>query len=392
MGNHYNAREMLAKLVGFPTVSRDSNLDLVGFVRNYLAGHGVESHIVPSPIEPKANLYAQIGPNVPGGVVLSGHTDVVPVDGQDWSSDPFTLAERGGRLYGRGTCDMKGFCALGLALVPQMLKAPLKRPIQLALSYDEEVGHKGAPLMIEAMGRSLPKAATVFVGEPTGMQVVTQHKGGCGFTTRVRGHEVHSSLMHAGVSAVMTAARLITWHADRMEENRRAAEALGPDAPGALFTPRYTTLHNGMVRGGTAANITARECWFTTDIRPLPTEDGRDWLARYRAECDRLAEGMQAVHPDTGIDIEIRLLAPGCRKEENGAAEKLARLLTGDTAEHAVSYGTEAGHFQSEAGYSTCVIGPGSIEQAHQADEFIEISQLEAGEAFLRRLIAHLCT
>gem|GEM_PF-7985 len=329
MAEHLNAREMLARLVAFPTVSRDSNLDLIEWVRGYLAGHWVESHVVRSPTEPKANLYAQIGPAVPGGVVLSGHTDVVPVDGQAWSTDPFTLVERDGRLYGRGTCDMKGFCALGLALVPEMLRAPMKRPIQLALSYDEEVGHKGVPYMIEAMGDTLPKASAVFVGEPTSMQVVTQHKGGCGFTTRVRGYEVHSSRMHAGVSAVMTAARLITWHADRMEENRRAAEALGPDAPGALFTPPYTTLHNGMIQGGTAANITAKDCWFTTDIRPLPTEDGRDWLARYRAECDRLAEGMQAIHPDTGIDIDIRLLAPGCRKEENGEAKWLARLLTG---------------------------------------------------------------
>jgi acetylornithine deacetylase len=390
MAEHLNAREMLARLVGFPTVSRDSNLELIDWVRTYLAGHGVESHVVPSPTEPKANLYARIGPDVPGGVVLSGHTDVVPVDGQDWSTDPFTLTERGGRLYGRGTCDMKGFCALGLALVPEMLRAPMKRPIQLALSYDEEVGHKGVPSLIEAMGRGLPKAAAVFVGEPTGMQVVTRHKGGCGFTTRVRGYEVHSSLVHTGVSAVTAAARLVLWHADRMAENRRAAEALGPDAPGALFTPPYTTLHNGLIQGGTAANITARDCWFTTDIRPLPTEDGRDWLARYRAECDRLAARMQAIHPETGIEIDIRLLAPGCRKERDGEAERLARLLTGDNAEHAVSYGTEAGHFQNEGGYSTCVIGPGSIEQAHQADEFIETAQLEAGEAFLRRLIAHL--
>ncbi len=392
MGDHYTAREMLAKLVAFPTVSRDSNLDLVGFVRDYLAGHGVESRIVESPIEPKANLYAQIGPDAPGGVVLSGHTDVVPVDGQTWSTDPFELTERGGKLFGRGTCDMKGFNALGLALVPDMLKTGLKRPIQIALSYDEEVGHQGVPYLIDQMVENLPKASAVFVGEPTSMKVVTQHKGGCSLTTRVRGFEVHSSLVHTGVSAVMSAAKLINWHAERMEENRLAAEALPPDAPERLFTPPYTTLHNGLIEGGTAGNITAKDCWFTSDIRCLPTEDGQDWFDRYRAECDRVQAQMQAVRPETGVEIDVRLLAPGCRKETDGEAERLARQLTGDNGEHAVSYGTEAGHFQNEGGYSTCVVGPGSISQAHQADEFIEISQLEAGEAFMRRLIQTLST
>ncbi|MDH3668240.1 MAG: acetylornithine deacetylase [Paracoccaceae bacterium] len=392
MGDHYTAREMLAKLVAFPTVSRESNLDLIGFVRDYLAGHGIESRIVESPIEPKANLYAQVGPDAPGGVVLSGHTDVVPIDGQTWSTDPFVLTERDGKLYGRGTCDMKGFNALGLALVPDMLKTGLKRPIQIALSYDEEVGHQGVPYLIDEMVQTLPKASAVFVGEPTRMKVVTQHKGGCSLTTRVRGYEVHSSLVHTGVSAVMNAAKLINWHSERMDENRLAAEALPPDAPERLFTPPYTTLHNGLIEGGTAGNITAKDCWFSSDIRCLPTEDGQDWFDRYRAECDRVQAQMQAVRPQTGIEIDVRLLAPGCRKETDGEAERLARQLTGDNGEHAVSYGTEAGHFQNEGGYSTCVVGPGSIEQAHQADEFIEISQFEAGEAFMRRLIQTLST
>jgi acetylornithine deacetylase len=273
-----------------------------------------------------------------------------------------------------------------------MLNAGLKRPIQIALSYDEEVGHLGVPSLIAAMVETLPPAAAVFVGEPTSMQVVTQHKGGCSLTTRLRGFEVHSSLVHTGVSAVTNAARLILWHADRMAENRAAAEAMGAGAPGALFDPPYTTLHNGLIQGGTAANITAKDCWFTSDIRALPAEDGRDWLARYRAECDRVQADMQTVHPQTGIDIEVRLLAPGCTREADGEAERLARRLTGDNAEHAVSYGTEAGHFQREGNYSTCVIGPGSIAQAHQPDEYITVGQLDAGEAFIRRLIASLCT
>ena len=390
MAEHLNPREMLERLVAFPTVSRDSNLELVEFVRAYLAGHGVECRLVHNAEGTKANLFAQIGPDVPGGVVLSGHTDVVPVDGQSWTSDPFRVVERDGRLHGRGACDMKGFDALGLALVPEMLKAGLKRPIQIALSYDEEVGHRGVPSLVAAMRETLPPAAAVFVGEPTSMQVVTSHKGGLSMRTHLRGFEVHSSLVHTGVSAVMNAARLINWHAERMDENRATAEALGADAPGAKFDPPYTTLHNGMIEGGTASNITAKDCWFTSDIRFLPGECGDDWLARYRATCARVEADMQAVRPGTGIAIDIRLNAPGCREEADGEAERLARLLTGDNGAHAVSYGTEAGHFQNQGAYSVCVCGPGSIEQAHQADEFITIAQLAAGEAFMRRLIDHL--
>ena len=391
MAEHLEPREMLERLVAFPTVSRESNLELVAFVQDYLAGHGVESRLVHDETGTKANLYAQIGPDVPGGVVLSGHTDVVPVDGQNWTSDPFRMVERDARLYGRGTCDMKGFDALGLALVPEMLKAGLKRPIQLALSYDEEVGHRGVPSLIAAMRETLPPASAVIVGEPTSMQVVTQHKGGLSLRTSLRGHEVHSSLVHTGVSAVMNAATLITWHAERMAENRLAAEALGDDAPGAPFTPPYTTLHNGMIAGGTASNITARDCWFSSDIRFLPGESGDHWLARYRTECARVEADMQAVHPATGVSIEVRLNAAGCRQEADGEAERLARLLTGDNAEHTASYGTEAGHFQNQGGYSVCVCGPGSIDQAHQADEYLSLAQLAAGEAFMRRLIDHLC-
>jgi acetylornithine deacetylase len=391
MAEHLDPREMLGRLVAFPTVSRESNLELVAFVQDYLAGHGVESRLVHDETGTKANLYAQIGPDVPGGVVLSGHTDVVPVDGQSWTSDPFRMVERDARLYGRGTTDMKGFDALALALVPEMLKAGLKRPIQLALSYDEEVGHRGVPSLIAAMAETLPPASAVIVGEPTSMQVVTQHKGGLSLTTRVRGHEVHSSLVHIGVSAVMNAARLIEWHAERMEENRAGAQALGEDAPGAPFTPPYTTLHNGMIAGGTAANITAKDCWFTSDIRFLPGESGDDWLARYRAICARVETAMRAVHPAAGISLDIRLNAAGCRQETDGEAERLARLLTGDNGQHTASYGTEAGHFQNQGGYSVCVCGPGSIDQAHQADEYLSLAQLAAGEAFMRRLIDHLC-
>ncbi|MEL6793439.1 MAG: M20/M25/M40 family metallo-hydrolase, partial [Pseudomonadota bacterium] len=230
---------MLEKLVGFPTVSRDSNLPLIDFAEEYLESHGVKCRRVYDTTGQKANLYALVGPEVEGGVILSGHTDVVPVDGQEWDTDPFTVVEKDGKLFGRGTCDMKGFDALALALVPDMLAADLKKPIQIALSYDEEVGCIGAPFMIDEMAKTLPKAAACIVGEPSMMKVVTEHKGSVGIITKVHGFEVHSSLMHEGVSAVMTAARLITWLWERTQENIANADPASP------FHPPFTTCHCG---------------------------------------------------------------------------------------------------------------------------------------------------
>ena len=388
MSERRTSREMLETLVGFPTVSRDSNLPLIEFVRDYLARHGVDSHLVENADGSKANLWATIGPDVAGGVVLSGHTDVVPVDGQAWSSDPFTLTERDGRLYGRGTADMKAFQAIALALVPEMLAADLKRPIHLALSYDEEVGCLGAPDMIRDIRARAPAPGAVIVGEPTTMQVVTQHKGVLGLRTRVTGYEVHSSLMHTGVSAVSNAARLVAWLDDRTVENRERAERSGGNP---LFDPPYTTVHCGVIKGGTAHNITARECSFSTDIRTVPGERGETYLERYRTHAAELEAHMHAVHPATGIDIKVTANAPGCRPETDGAAESLCRRLTGDNGEHVVAFGAEGGQFQDE-GFSTVLCGPGSIEQAHQADEFISLEQLAAGEAFQRRLIDYLST
>jgi len=381
----YTPREMLERLVAFPTVSRASNLPLIDFVEDYLRGHGVECRRVPDDEGKKANLYALVGPAEPGGVVLSAHTDVVPVDGQDWTTDPFSLTERDGRLYGRGSCDMKGFAAVALAAVPAALRAGLKQPIQLALSYDEEVGMWGAKRLVPAMAGGMPPAAGVVVGEPTGMQVVTGHKGGLMLLTHVRGFEVHSSIVHTGVSAIMTAARLITWIEDQMEANRLAAAETGD----ARYDPPYTTLHVGLIEGGTARNIVARDCSFSTDVRMLPSESSADWLRRYQARVTEVEAAVKARRPEAGITIEVKADLPGCRPEVGGAAEALCRQLTGDNAEHAVSYGTEAGLFQ-DGGYSACVCGPGSIAQAHQPDEFIEIGQLEAGAAFMNRLIARL--
>jgi acetylornithine deacetylase len=376
--------QMLERLVAFPTISSASNLDLMHFVRDWLAGHGVAATLVPSPDGMKANLYATIGPNVPGGIVLSGHTDVVPVEGQAWTSDPFRLTQRGDRLYGRGTCDMKGFDAICLALVPQMLKARLNRPVHIALSYDEEVGCLGAPAMIDHMVAAGLTPSAVIVGEPTRLSVVTGHKGGMRMVTTARGKAVHSSRMDMGVSAVHAVGKLIAWHVDVMAENAAKADPANP------FEPPYTTLHCGMVSGGTAFNITAEEARLWSEVRTIPSERDEDYLARYSAYIrDVLESPMQAIAPEAGITFAVFSNTPGLRPEENGAAESFARRMTGDNGQHVVAYGTEGGLFQ-RAGWSTIVCGPGDIAQAHQPDEYIEISQVEAGTALIAKMIAAL--
>lgn len=376
------ARDMLARLVAFPTVSARSNLDLVDFVAGYLKDQGAEVRLVPDATGTKASLVARLGPDVPGGVVLSGHSDVVPVEGQDWSSDPFRLTERNGRLYGRGTCDMKGFCAAALALVPEMQQTRLGRPIYIALSRDEEIGCLGAPEMIEAMLAHFAPPQAVIVGEPSDMKVVTSHKGSWGFRAHFRGHEVHSSLVHTGVSAVMFAARMIAWMDDTMRANASSA------SPGEL-DPNWTTLHVGTITGGTATNITARDCSFAGEVRVIPGESVDEWRARICVEAARLATEMRELHPDAGIRMETRMQVPGLRPEPESIAEPLMRALTGDNGRNSVSYQTEAGQFQA-AGLSTVICGPGSIAQAHQPDEYLEVAQLDACTAMMRRLISHL--
>lgn len=385
MPANLTTRDLMDRLVGFPTVSRDSNLDLIDFVQGYLDGYGVASVRVPSPDGTKAALYAHIGPDEPGGVVLSGHTDVVPVDGQAWDTDPFAVTRKGDRLYGRGTCDMKGFDALALSAVPLALQRGLRRPLQIALSYDEEVGCTGAPPMIDAMAQRLPKAAAVLVGEPSMMQVVTGHKGSIGFATHIRGFEVHSSILHTGVSAIHEAGKLISW-ANEINAANRAAPP-GPLA--AVFEPPWTTLHIGQIAGGTAHNIAAADCRFGFDFRVVPGEDMADWEARYRARVAEVEREMKAVRPEAGITLRRYFHVPALEPETDGAAEALARRLTGDNGRHVVSYGTEAGQFQ-ERGFSAVVCGPGDIAQAHQPDEYITLAQFEAGHAMMRRLLAEL--
>ena len=380
-----SAREILARLVAFPTVSRSSNLALVDWLEDYLKSHGLVTGRQWNEDRTKAGLFAHAGPWQPGGVVLSGHSDVVPVDGQAWTSDPWTVTERDGRLYGRGTCDMKGFDALAIWAVVQAQRQGVSRPLQLALSYDEELGLLGAPPLIEAMGESLPKAREVIVGEPSGMKVITGHKGGAGYWVRVKGHEVHSSLLPYGVSAIMEAARLIGWINDRNAE----VQARPPSALAAMFDPPFTTLHTGMIEGGTAHNITAADCRFAFEMRVVPGETLEDWEAAFRAAAARQEQAMRQVAPGAGITVDRFFVAPPLVPESDGAAEALACRLTGENTVETVPYGTEAGHFQA-AGYSVVVCGPGEIAQAHQPDEWLSLAQFQAGEAFMVRLVESL--
>lgn len=377
--------ELMEKLISFPTVSRDTNIPLIDWVADYLAGHGIESHRYIDPDQPKHALFAHVGPWQEGAIVLSGHTDVVPVDGQPWDTDPFSVVEKDGRYYGRGTCDMKGFDALAIWALVEGHYGTLTTPLQLALSFDEEIGCTGAPPMIKAMQLVLPKGKAAIIGEPSTMQAVTGHKGGSGFHTHVVGFEVHSSLMHTGVNAIMAAAKLIEW----ANEQNSTSMATKPTEIAAMFDPPFTTVHVGMIEGGTAHNITAKDCKFGMDFRVVPGEDKEKWKLEYLKEVKRVEEAMQAVVPDTRIIITPRFDVPPLQPEENGPAETLVRQITGDNASHKVSYGTEAGQFQ-EAGYSAVICGPGDIAQAHQPNEYIEVAQFNAGHAFMEKLLARL--
>lgn len=375
------AKQLLERLVGFPTVSRDSNLELIHFVEAFLDDHGVEHWRIENEDGSKANLLARIGPAVAGGVVLSGHTDVVPVDGQPWSSDPFALVDKDdGRLYGRGTCDMKGFIACALAQVPSWASMALERPIYLALSYDEEVGCLGAPRMIERLLADHPRPATVIVGEPTMMQPVVAHKGATNLRTTVTGRAAHSSQVDQGVSAIHVAARLVTRIEDVMAELK--AEGRVDEA----FNVVHSSLHVGRISGGTAINIMARECSFDWEIRHLPQDRFDDLLGRVNDYAAELEARMQRIAPETGIVTEtLNVTVPALADDNNAEVLALCRDLLGERPSGAVAYATEAGQFQRE-GLPTVICGPGSIGQAHQPDEYLDIEQLEAGSHFMQAL------
>ncbi len=375
-----SARDLLSTLVGFDTTSRRSNLALVEWVERYLDGLGASHRRVPNADGSKSNLLATLGPADPGGVVLSGHTDVVPVDGQPWTTDPWTVTERDGRLYGRGTCDMKGFLALALAAAPELAKTA-RRPVHLAFSFDEEIGCLGAPLMIDVIRRELPPPALVVVGEPTDMVAVNGHKGIATFRVTVTGRESHSSQTQQGVSAVMAAARL-------MNSLTELAERLEAQAdPASPFMPKGATLTIGMVSGGTAHNIIARHCEFVFDLRTPPGLKAEEVLKDFRAQVAAMDAALKARAPEAGVVLEKRTDVPPFAPEPDGAAEAFARRLAGDNGPpRVVAFAAEAGQFQ-EAGFSTVICGPGSIAQAHQPDEYVEVSQMQRGASFMRRLI-----
>ncbi|MEW4467719.1 acetylornithine deacetylase [Parasphingorhabdus sp. JC815] len=376
------ALAILDSLIAFDTISRNSNLDFINWVEDYLSQYGISSTRVSSADGAKANLYATIGPDVAGGIILSGHSDVVPVDGQDWASDPFILTERGDLLHGRGTCDMKGFIALALAAVPMLKNG--KRPVHLAISYDEEVGCLGAPAMIEEIAASLPKPALAIIGEPTMMKPVTGHKGICVHEVEVLGHEAHSSLTHLGVSANMIAIELMH---DLAELARELWDQADPDSP---FIPPHATLTIGKMEGGTAANILARRAHFIFDLRCPPGIDPGIILKPFKEKAAVLDAQLKDAFPDTGVRVTQLSNAPPLTQSGSSEAEAFVRKLTGDnTPAGVVSYAAEAGQFR-QAGFPTVICGPGSIEQAHQPNEYISMDQFSRGADFMSKLITEL--
>ncbi|MFJ2379764.1 acetylornithine deacetylase [Pseudomonas protegens] len=375
-----SSRELLARLVGFATVSRDSNLELIGFIRDYLASHGVHSELIYNPERTKANLFASIGPEDRGGVVLSGHTDVVPVDGQAWSVEPFVLSEREGRLYGRGTADMKGFIASVLAAVPGLTRRRLRLPVHLAFSYDEEVGCLGVRPMLERMQQRPHKPLLCLIGEPTELRPVLGHKGKLAMRCQVRGAACHSAYAPYGVNSIEYAARLI---GKLGEIGSRLAQ---PEHHDPRFDPPFSTVQTGTIQGGRALNIVPAECQFDFEVRTLPGYDAQavvDQLQGYARE--QLLPQMQAVQADTGIALQPLSAYPGLATAADSEAAELLALLSGSREFGTVAFGTEGGLFH-QAGIPTVVCGPGSMDQGHKPDEFISLEQLHACDALLLRL------
>jgi acetylornithine deacetylase len=370
--------------MAFDTESSRSNLALIASVEDYLHGLGVDYVKVPNATGDKAAIFATIGPKVDGGVVLSGHTDVVPVEGQAWTSDPFKLRRADGRLYGRGSCDMKGFDAVALAMIEEFRQAPLRRPIHILLSYDEETTCLGPVDTISRFGVDLPRPAAVIVGEPTMMQIADAHKSVSTYITRVHGQEGHSSRPALGVNAIEGACALVG------ELYRIAEDLAAAGDPSGRFDPLASTISVGTIQGGTARNILARDCSFHWEFRGLPGVDpdyARQRLEQFATQrlLPHLNRHGHAARVDTVTEIEV----PGLAPEPGSEAERLAFKLTRSNRTIAVSYATEAGRFQS-AGIPTIVCGPGSIDQAHQPDEYLEETQVAACIEFMRRLAVEL--
>jgi acetylornithine deacetylase len=380
-----SVREITRMLIAFDSVSRNSNLQMIDWIRNYLDDHGIKSSILPDATGTKANLFATIGPPDQPGYVVSGHTDVVPVDGQQWSSDPFKCIERDGRFYGRGACDMKSFIAVALANVPGWAALPLKRPIHLAFSYDEEVGCQGAPGLMRHMAALETFPSLCIVGEPTDMQVVTAHKGSVRYRCRVQGHECHSAYADRGANAVNAAAEMVT----RLSEIAKRKRAQGPFDPG--FDPPYTTVHTGTIHGGTAVNIVPKDCQFDFEIRYIPgdaPEDVLDELRNYAGT--HVMPEMKRVSEAAGYELILRSQTTALNTRDDADAVAFVAALAESATRRKISFGTEGGIFGA-GGLTTVVCGPGSIDQAHKPDEWIALEQITACDKFMARLGRHAC-
>jgi len=380
--------DMIRRLVAFPTVSRDSNLALIEWVRDYLEGFGATTTLTFDDERRKANLFATLaardGNATRGGVVLSGHTDVVPVDGQPWDTDPFQATLVGDRLHGRGVADMKSFSAIGLAFVPTFVERGLARPLHFALSYDEEVGCIGVRRLIaDVRARGIAPAGCI-VGEPTGMQLVVAHKGRRTWRCRVRGHEAHSSLTPRGVNAVQIACDIVAWIGGRAQALRDGHRQ------DAAYDVPYTTLHVGVIQGGTAVNIVPRDCSFEFEMRYLPLDDPDAFFSELRHFADSRVPAMQAVAPATFIEFDTLSSMTGFDGSNGNAMVDIARDCAQSPLLHKVSFGTEAALFDA-ASIPAVICGPGHIEQAHQPNEWVRLEQLARCEAFMERLARHLC-
>ncbi|MBB5403083.1 acetylornithine deacetylase [Paraburkholderia youngii] len=378
------SRTLLERLIGFATVSRDSNLELIGFVQQYLADLGVESELFHNDDRTKANLFATIGPRDRGGIVLSGHTDVVPVDGQAWTVEPFRLTEKEGRLYGRGTADMKGYIASVLAAVPAFLRLKLDVPVHLAFSYDEEVGCLGVRPMLAELEKRAHKPRMCLIGEPTELKPVLGHKSKLAMRCHVKGAACHSAYAPQGVNAIQYAARLI----HRLEQI--GDELAQPEHHDARFDPPFSTVQTGVIKGGRALNIVPAECEFDFEVRGVPGFDPNrvvDKLQSYAAT--ELLPKMRAVQPDTDVRVQMLNAYPGLATSPDSDAARLLAMLSGSKEYATVAFGTEGGLF-TQAGIPTVVCGPGSMDQGHKPDEFITVEQLNRCDAMFARLAEHL--
>ncbi|MDR6407835.1 acetylornithine deacetylase [Paraburkholderia terricola] len=382
--NDRSSRALLESLIGFPTVSRDSNLDMIAFIRRYLDELGVESELFYNAERTKANLFATIGPRERGGIVLSGHTDVVPVEGQAWTVDAFRLTERDGRLYGRGTADMKGFIASVLAAVPGFVERALKLPVHLAFSYDEEVGCLGVRPMLAELERRAHKPVLCLIGEPTELKPVLGHKGKLAMRCHVKGAPCHSAYAPYGVNAIQYAARMI----GRLEQ---IGEQLAqPEHHDERFDPPFSTVQTGVIKGGRALNIVPAECEFDFEVRALPGFDAHrvaDALQTY-AKAELLPK-MRAVKSEADIRFQSLSAYPALATSPDSEAARLLALLSGSEEFGTVAFGTEGGLFE-QAGIPTVVCGPGSMDQGHKPDEFVTVEQLRACDAMLARLADYL--